>query len=321
VTGLRPSSTGEQHDLEAEPRREVLDLRVDGVAHLSRERLVLVDGVDTEHALVALGGGVQLADQPVAVQDRQRVVAPDPLGLRLVHLQHVVEAEQLVEALAVHHQPVERRQQRGATLEVAEPLEVRRLHPPRPLHALDHGRLAGVADVRRLGAVRGTLRARDAQGQQPAAVPLRERLVGVGQRLVVVHPLGQVPQLLPAERVRDRDLVALEHVPEHLLDVLVVRPAARAPRALAGVGQGGRRQRALRTQRGQDVLAALLVGREPAGHFVHPGLEVSAAGPVRRLGPVQRQVLDRSVEPEVVHQPLVLDQRLQLAGVVRRPQP
>ena len=111
----------------------------------ARERLVLVDGVDAQHALVTLGGGVELADQPVAVQDRQRVVAPDPLGLRLVHLQHVVELEERVEPLAVHHQPVERRQQRRAALEVVEVLEVRRVDPPLPAHALDHGRLAGVA--------------------------------------------------------------------------------------------------------------------------------------------------------------------------------
>ena len=119
----------------------------------------------------------------------------------------------------------------------------------------------------------------------------------------------------------DRDLVALEHVPEHLLDVLVVGPAGRAPRALAGVGQLGGRQRSLGSQGGQDVLAALLVGREPVGDLVNPGLEVAAPGPVRRLGAVQRQVLDRPVEAEVVHEPLVLDRRLQLVRVVRRPEP
>ena len=48
-----------------------------------------------EPAGLAVGGGVDLPDQPVVVQDRQREVAPTSLGLRLVHLQHVLVLEQV----------------------------------------------------------------------------------------------------------------------------------------------------------------------------------------------------------------------------------
>jgi len=44
------------------------------------ERHVLVDRVDPEHVVGAVGGSVQLAHRPVAGQDRQRPVAPAALG-------------------------------------------------------------------------------------------------------------------------------------------------------------------------------------------------------------------------------------------------
>jgi hypothetical protein len=63
--------------------------------------------VDPEHPGLAVGEGVELARQLVAGQDRQREVPPPALGRGLVHLQLVVEAEQLHGALAVVDQPVE----------------------------------------------------------------------------------------------------------------------------------------------------------------------------------------------------------------------
>jgi hypothetical protein len=63
--------------------------------------------VDPEHPGLAVGEGVELADQLVAGQDRQREVPPLALGRGLVHLELVVEAEQLHGALAVVDQPVE----------------------------------------------------------------------------------------------------------------------------------------------------------------------------------------------------------------------
>ena len=88
-----------------------------------------------KHPGLAVGGGVDLADQSVAVQHRQRVVAPQALGRGLVHLELVVEAEQLERALAIVHQPVERRQQRGAPRE--RTTEQRRVDAPLALHAVD----------------------------------------------------------------------------------------------------------------------------------------------------------------------------------------
>jgi hypothetical protein len=67
-----------------------------------------VDRVDPEHPGLAVGQGVELAGQLVAGQDRQREVPPPALGRGLVHLQLVVEAEQLDRPLAVVDQPVER---------------------------------------------------------------------------------------------------------------------------------------------------------------------------------------------------------------------
>src|SRR3954453_13799569 len=70
-----------------EPRRERVDLGVDVVPHRARERDVLVDGVDAQDAGLAVGGGTELADETIVVEDRQREVAPPALRGRLVHLE------------------------------------------------------------------------------------------------------------------------------------------------------------------------------------------------------------------------------------------
>src|SRR6478736_3786536 len=74
----------------------------------------LVDRVDLEDSGLAVRRRVDLPDQAVAVDDRQRVVAPAALGRRLVHLERVLEVEQLLGAAAVVDEPVERRQERRA---------------------------------------------------------------------------------------------------------------------------------------------------------------------------------------------------------------
>ena len=97
---------------------------------------VLVHRVDPQHSRRQVGGGVDLPDQAVTVQDRQRPVAPPPLGHRLVHLELVVELEQLGHPLAVEHQPVQRRQQDGASAERhAQPVELCGVDPPLSAHA------------------------------------------------------------------------------------------------------------------------------------------------------------------------------------------
>ena len=73
-------------------------------------------------------------------QDRHRPVAPAPLGGRLVHLQLVVELEQLGHPLAVVDQPVERGQQRRPAGERRRSRYVGIDAPPAP-DALDDGGL------------------------------------------------------------------------------------------------------------------------------------------------------------------------------------
>ena len=65
------------------------------------------------HPRVAVGGRVQLAHQRIAEQDRQGDVSPPAFGRWLVHLQLIVETENLRDPLAVVNEPVEGRQQRG----------------------------------------------------------------------------------------------------------------------------------------------------------------------------------------------------------------
>ncbi len=60
--------------------------------------------------------GVDLADEPVVVQHREREVPPASLFLRLVHLQRVFEVEQLHGPNTVVDQPVEGRQQQRCVL-------------------------------------------------------------------------------------------------------------------------------------------------------------------------------------------------------------
>jgi hypothetical protein len=55
-----------------------------------------------------VGAGVELAHEAVAVQHRHRPVAPSSAGRRLVHLQLVVEREEIDEPLTIEDQPVER---------------------------------------------------------------------------------------------------------------------------------------------------------------------------------------------------------------------
>ena len=217
--------------------------------------------VDPEHALGRLGGRVELPDQPVAVEDRERVVAPDPLLDRLVHLEQVVELEELVEPLAVLDQPVERRQQRGAALERL--VQERRLHSPVALDPLDDRGLAGFADVVRLALLHALPRSRHAERAEPTFVAQPARLVGVGDRVVGVDPLGQVPERLTALTAGGGDLAASDHQPEQHLDVLVVVPARGRPRHLAGVLERAGRQRTLPPQLVEDLPPAAVVGLDP----------------------------------------------------------
>ncbi len=124
-------------------------------------------------ACLVVGARVDLPDQPVAVQHRQGVVPPAPFRLRLVHLQRVVEAQQIGHPLAVLQQYVERGEQRGAvglgTLERRESVGV---DPPPSTHAFDHDGFARLAGTDRLPLLIRSAGAGDAECTQTAAVAL-----------------------------------------------------------------------------------------------------------------------------------------------------
>jgi hypothetical protein len=66
---LAPYSIG-QREVQLELVSQVLDLATDGFGRRLAERNVLVDCMDPQHPGFAVGGGIELAHQPVAVQDR-----------------------------------------------------------------------------------------------------------------------------------------------------------------------------------------------------------------------------------------------------------
>ena len=92
------------------------------------------DAVYTQDAGTTIEGGVHPADQRVAVQDREDVVAVLPFGGRDVHLEPIAKAEQLQRPLAVVHEPVERRQENSARNARAA-VENLAMRPPLPVQA------------------------------------------------------------------------------------------------------------------------------------------------------------------------------------------
>src|SRR6476619_2852167 len=95
-------------DLDSQPRRERLDLSLHVGAHGLGEAHVLVKGVDGERPRLAVDLGVELANEAVVVEYRQREVAPAPLRRRLVHLEDVLEVEETQSPVAVMDEAVER---------------------------------------------------------------------------------------------------------------------------------------------------------------------------------------------------------------------
>src|SRR6476661_11113640 len=90
ASGHDRASTG---DGQSEPVGEVLELGIDGRPQAGRERGVLMDRGDPQQPGRKVSRGVDLSDQPVLVQDRQRPVAPAALVRWLVHLELVLELE------------------------------------------------------------------------------------------------------------------------------------------------------------------------------------------------------------------------------------
>lgn len=63
------SSAPAEH-LALDPHGEVEDLAVDRRRHGLREPFVFVHGIDPERACLSVGGRIELADQPIAEEDR-----------------------------------------------------------------------------------------------------------------------------------------------------------------------------------------------------------------------------------------------------------
>src|SRR5262249_22974638 len=129
----------EFHRAETQPRGKLLQFGVHGLGHRMGEPDVLVDRVHQQPRDLPVCDCVHLADKSVVVEDRQREVAPPSLVSRLVHLQGVLEVEQIPRADAIMDQPVEWRQQRRTTLELSS--DGRRVHYPATRSSLDLSRL------------------------------------------------------------------------------------------------------------------------------------------------------------------------------------
>jgi hypothetical protein len=280
---------------------------------IAREADVLVDGVHAQDPGLAVRRRVELPDQPVVVQDRQREVAPAPLRRGLVHLEDVLEAEEVGRPGPVVDQAVERGQQRRAARERA--VERRGVHPPGPGDALDDGGLARIADVDRLHRHRGALRTGDPERAQAALVADGESLLARDDRRAGrVHALGEVPQPLAALAPGDRDLAAHREELEHLGHVAVVRPPGRRPGLDVRVRDVARHERAAGAEEVEHVAPEAVVAFDPP---VSPG-----AARRRHVGEVEAQVARGPHHRVVLEQrAIALERGAKLLGVVRRAQP
>jgi hypothetical protein len=238
-------------------------------------------------------------------------VAPPSPAFWFVHLEHVLEVEQLAGPCAVVGQAVERRQQRGASFEwLAERLGI---YAPRSADALDRRRLAHIAHDVRFEGDGGPSRAGDAQRAQTPFVPDPARLVGGYDGYVRrVHARGQIPHALAPEATRDGDLAADHEELQHLRDVAVVCPPRRRPGDHTGVRNVAREDRPRCPEPIQDVASESIIGPQPLPSALAGG----------------RCLHIREVEAKVAHRPdhrVVLEERpvlfeclLQLGRPVRR---
>ena len=129
-------------------------------------------------ARLAVGARVHLPHQPVTVQDGKCVVAPAALLLRLVHLQRVVEAEQVRHPLAIVQEEVEGREQLAAlgrgTVQASSAARSTRHRPRTPSTATGS---TGLPGPDRFALLVDRPGAGEAEGPQAAAVELG---LGVG---------------------------------------------------------------------------------------------------------------------------------------------
>ena len=235
------------------------------------------------------------ADDRVADEERQDVVAELALRLRDEHLEPVVEVPQRLGAVAVIDEAVEGRQEHGAVGHGT----VDRVRVRLPL-ALDEPHALGA--------------------EAPlVADPLRH---GHRNRLSLRPPArGEVPQALPAAAADDGDLAVMlegqEHQPDHALAPPAVIPLFAFRTVLEVAGE----ERPALLELAHDVATKRTVrGQE----LVHPALAlgVPRTPEVPDPGANERQVLDRVDERVPLEERALLPQQpVELRAVVARAQP
>src|SRR3990172_9455074 len=308
-----------------------------------------VDGVDGQHAALAVHLRIEAANEAVAVQDGEDVVAVLTLVLRHVDFHGVLEVEQLLRALAVADEVVERREQRstpahfarGASrysvfrLESVEQGQVFGMNVPRAgpclasisnLYSLDgpfgfevgeDARQIGVATPDEvLGNVAGGGDAERAQRLlrgDPHEFALRQPVAGRPRRQ---EALTQVPQFLNPVAPGDHDLPADPQEVEHPADVAPRGPAGGDPRlgVEAVFFDVTREERAVAPNALEDVAPEFFVLPDPRAGAPAPGV-----GAHERA--VERVVLgedDGGAVSPVLEEPALLPEELiQVRRVVR----
>lgn len=195
--GRSPQKTSSGSSLHPEPKpgRERVDLLVDRDSDVRGERHILVNRVDDESVGGAARTSIDLADQPVIVQDRQRELSPDATTCRFVHLERSVELEQTGDTLRVGHQPVEWRMQGRATLEGSTKLI--RVDPPAPRYTVDRRRFPNGYRTVELCRRDGDTVPHDSAGGEQTLAADEARVVGWHLRHRPEDSFGQLPDAEP----------------------------------------------------------------------------------------------------------------------------
>src|SRR5262245_6805149 len=181
----------DRHAIEALPRSELLERGPDGGLVVGGRARLEVQRRHPQDGCLAVGLRVDPAGKPRSDEGRHHVIAPAPVRYRHVHLEPVVEAEQRLRDAPVVDQAVERREQRGPTLE--RPVEQLRFDPPASSEALDRGLDPGVPWIL-VGADTD-----EALAPQPPTVELATCVLEwYPRRIDRQYPLGEVPDAFRA---------------------------------------------------------------------------------------------------------------------------
>ena len=159
-----------------------------------REPGLEVDGFYLEPPLGAVRLWIEPAHELTVVEDRQRVVAVDPLVARRVDLQRVVEAEQPARAVPVPEERVEGRQQGGAR--AGRRFGLRRRGRASPRRGRSGGRARPRPDLDDLARLEGAAQDLSPLGGREAREGEVHSQVGLAGR---PHGMQRLPQVPPPE--------------------------------------------------------------------------------------------------------------------------